>query len=155
MCSDFSNCSRLKMSSTTELTELKELPKWAKHYEERYNLAHFQEIGFVKALISLDTIAKKKPEIAKGVNDMINALCTGLFSDFDEEAWEPSCGYDYSIGGLVRGAKDLGLDAISTNAVNGVYDHGYVIRRGENYERKSREKTAELFQDLFGSMGEK
>lgn len=25
MCSDFSNCSRLKMSSTTELTELKEL----------------------------------------------------------------------------------------------------------------------------------
>lgn len=51
--------------------ELKPLPEWAKHYEEKYNLNHIQEVGFVKALISLDTIAKQKPEIANKVNGIV------------------------------------------------------------------------------------
>lgn len=136
----------------SETTELKELPKWAEHYEQTYNLGHYQEIGFVKALISLDSVAKQKPELKLKIENMIGALCTGLFSDFDEESWEPSCGYEYSIGGLVKGAADLGLNNISVNATNGVYDHGYVLRRGENYEKKSKEKTDELMEDLFGAM---
>lgn len=41
------------------------------------------------------------------------------------------------------------LDAISVNAANGVYDHDHVLRRGENYRRKSEQNINELFEDLF------
>lgn len=90
---------------------------------------------------------KGVPQHAKNILDMIDALAKGLFSNFDEKEYSTESRYEFYIVGLVREARRLGLSEIASNAVCGIFDHDYVLKKEKNYEetRKNGKNSNKWF----------
>jgi hypothetical protein len=120
-------------SKDEDETKMVPLPNWLVNY----GLEPIQEIGLVRLLNDLKQNKAPQELFAKALN--------GHYSDFQDDNAEID-----GITELISDLKENGLELLVENVTKGKYDHGFVLKEGENYEQKMDEQ-GEWVKEMLGN----
>ncbi|CAH6421093.1 Hypothetical protein UVM_LOCUS345 [uncultured virus] len=122
------------------------MPKYAELPDEilRLNpgLQRDQERGLVRLLQDLAAASD-----VRGREALVNAALGGEYSDFDTDEVCP-------IVALRNALLRAGASTLATQAEEGRYDHGHVLRVGEGYQDKHAQMVRDAVNRLTASMDE-